>query len=179
MSVNDAATTPRSPSRYTFSDIALDGLVAGVIGAAVVALFYFIVDMIHHQPLHTPSLLGSVLLHGADVAREAPIEPLPIAAYTAFHAISFMLLGLGLSWMVALIERVPMMAFVMLLLSMFLQVGFFGLDAALNFRLTGQLGAGTIVAANSLSAIAMVFYLWKRHPRIKDSLSHMWDQDRS
>ena len=42
-----------------------EGLVAGVIGAAVVALWFLFVDLARGAPLFTPALLGAAVFFGA------------------------------------------------------------------------------------------------------------------
>jgi len=52
-----------------------EGIVAGCIGAAVVAVWFLVFDLARGTPLLTPALLGHVVFHGID----AP-GPVPIAA---------------------------------------------------------------------------------------------------
>ena len=166
-----------STGRASTGDILLDGLFTGMIGALTVAAWFFLLDLIGGRPLYTPALLGSVLLHGSGAtAQAATIAPLEVAAYTAFHFVVFLAVGTALSYLMTLFERVPMVGFVLLVLFLCLQVGFFGLDVALGAQLMGRLRVWTVVVANVLAAGTMGLYLWKRHPRIKESLSHIWDE---
>ena len=41
-----------------------EGIIAGLIGAAIVAAWFLIYDAARGQPLRTPALLGAALLHG-------------------------------------------------------------------------------------------------------------------
>jgi hypothetical protein len=174
MTVEQASTT----ARVSASDILLDGLFTGMIGALAVALWFFVLDVIAGRPLYTPALLGTVLLHGGEAAAQgAIIEPLEIAAYTAFHFLIFLAVGIGLSYMMTLFERFPIVGFVLLVLFLCLQVGFFALDVVLGASLMGRLRPWTVVMANLLAAATMSFYLWKRHPQIKRGLDHIWDEE--
>jgi len=167
-----------SISRLSFGDIALDGLFAGMIGAVAVAIWFLILDILSGRPLYTPALLGTVLLHGGKAAAAGiTIQPLEVAAYTAFHFVTFMAVGLGLSYLMTLFEKFPIVGFVLLVLFLCLQLGFFVLDVILGASLTGQLKGWTIVVGNLLASGAMATYLWKRHPRIKDGLDHIWDHE--
>ena len=38
-----------------------EGLITGILGAATVALWFFLVDAIKGRPLYTPTVLGTVL----------------------------------------------------------------------------------------------------------------------
>jgi hypothetical protein len=175
MTVDQVSSPP--VARLSRADIALDGLFTGMIGALTVALWFLVLDALAGRPLYTPALLGTVLLHGgAAAAQGVAIAPLEIAAYTAFHFVAFVLVGLLLSYLMTLFERFPIVGFVLLVLFVSLQLGFFVLDVALGAQLMGRLRAWTVVVANLLAAAAMAWYLWKRHPRIKEGLSHMWEE---
>jgi hypothetical protein len=176
MTVDQVST--RSPGRTNASDILLDGLFAGAIGALAVAVWFLIIDMMAGRPLYTPALLGTVLLHGgAAAAQGVVVAPLEVAAYTAFHFLAFLVVGTGFSWLMTMFERFPIVGFVMLVLALCLQVGFFAADAALGAQLLGQLRPWTVIVGNLLAATSMTIYLWKRHPRIKENLSHIWDHE--
>ena len=72
------------------------GIEAGVAGAAVVAVFFLVVDWLAGRPLWTPHALGSALFLGARPDPAAAPETLMILAYTAVHGVVFM--G-GFSWL--------------------------------------------------------------------------------
>ena len=172
----DRVSSPNA-SRHSRADIALDGLFTGMIGALTVALWFLALDLLAGRPLYTPALLGSVLLHGGEaVAQGVTIAPLEIAAYTAFHFVAFVLVGLALSYLMTLFEQFPIVGFVLLVLFVSLQLGFFVLDVGLGAQLMGRLKAWTVVVANLLAAGTMAWYLWRRHPRIKEGLSHIWEE---
>jgi hypothetical protein len=176
MTVEQASTTPAA-SRSTAGDIVLDGLFAGMIGALLVALWFLVLDLVAGQPLHTPALLGTVLLHGgAAAAQGVTVAPLEVVAYTAFHFLAFIGVGILLSYLMTLFEQFPIVGFVLLVLFVCLEVGFLVLDAALGAQLVGQLRGWTVIVANLLAAAGMAIYLWKRHPGIKPRLDRIWDE---
>lgn len=173
----DQVTNPL-PRRMNVRDILLDGLFSGAIGGITVAVWFLILDVMAGRPLFTPALLGTVLLHGATAAAQGiTVAPLEVAAYTAFHFLAFLAVGVAMSWLMTLFERFPIVGFVMLVIAACLQVGFFALDVALGAQLMGQLRPWSVIIANFLAAGAMSFYLWKRHPRIRETLAHAWDQE--
>jgi hypothetical protein len=176
MTVDQVSTS--SPRRANATDILLDGLFTGAIGAITVALWFLVLDVLAGRPLFTPALLGTVLLHGGGVAAQGvTVAPLPVAAYTAFHFLVFLAVGTAFSWLMTLFESFPIVGFVLLVLFVCLQLGFFVLNVALGAQLLGQLRAWPVVAANLLAAGGMSLYLWKRHPRIAEGLRHVWDEE--
>jgi len=110
-------------------------------------------------------------------AKWSAVAPLEVAAYTAFHFVVFIVLGLVVAWLMSLFEKFPIMFFVLLVLALSLQVGFFVLNIALGDTLMGQLRPWTVVVANVLAAAGMVIYQWKRHPSVMKSIERLWEEE--
>ena len=160
------------------TDLVWDGLFTGMIGALIVALWFFVLDLAQGRPFYTPALLGTVLLHGGAAAASGPIvAPLEIAAYTAFHFLSFLVVGYVLSWLMTLFERFPIVFFVILVVFVSLQFGFFAINVALGAELLGHLSAWSVVVANVLAAAGMAFYQWRRHPDALAKVERLWADD--
>ncbi len=175
MTVDQATTTT---SRIHAGEILLDGLFTGMLGALAVALWFLLVDVAAGRALYTPALLGTVLLHGGAVAAQGVnVAPLEVVAYTAFHFLVFIVFGIGLSYLMTLFEQFPIVGFLLLVLFLSLQLLFFVLDLALGAQLIGRLRAWTVVVGNLLAAGVMAWYLWKRHPMIRQGLDHLWDRE--
>jgi len=172
------AVDPNVPRSTSTSEILLDGLVAGIIGALLVAGWFLVLDLMAGRALYTPALLGRVLLYGSGIAaKTVAIEAIPIAAYTAFHFAAFIGIGIALSYLMTLFERFPIMFFVLLVLFVCLQVGFFFMDAALGAQLMGRLKSWTVLIANLLAAAGMALYLWRRHPSVLKGVDKLWEDE--
>src|SRR5437773_900985 len=88
------------------------GLVTGLIGAGVVAVWFLLLDVAGGHPLRTPAALGAALLFGAsNVGAIQPNLGL-VAAYTAVHVAAFAVTGALFVAVAEQIERAP--AFVLL-----------------------------------------------------------------
>lgn len=168
-----------APQRTRTSDVLLDGLFAGMIGALAVALWFLVLDVAAGRPLYTPALLGNVVLAGpGSAAHDVVIAPVPIAAYTAVHFLIFVAFGVGLSYLMSLFDVFPIMFFVLLVLFLCFQVGFFAMDRAFGAELLGKLHPWSVVVANLLAAGGMALYLWKRHPGAIGRIEQLWkDED--
>jgi len=173
----DQITESNVSPRTSVSDILLDGLFTGMIGALTVAAWFLVLDLAGGRPLWTPALLGNLLLHGVSATHNVTVTPLEVAAYTAFHFLVFIAVGVMLSYLTTLFERFPIMFFVLLVLFLCLQAGFFVFDAVLGAELMHQLQPWAVVVANVLAAGAMALYLWKRHPRVLHGVDHLWDDE--
>lgn len=151
------------------SRLAQEGIVAGVIGAATIAIWFLLLDTIKGRPFYTPTVLGSVLFRpGAQVL--AP-ESLPVSfelvlVYTWVHGLVFCVLGGIAAWLLALAERKPDLGFGIVLLFVVFEFGF--LVAAMLFaeRLLHALAWQEILVGNVLAAAAMGYYFWRRHPNL-------------
>lgn len=155
------------------------GLVAGLLGYAAVALFFGIVNLAAGESFfHTAAVLGHGLLGTDPRAAEAVVEPGPVFAYNGVHLLLFLTFGLVASWLVEEVERHPV--FWYLVFFAFL-VGFF-YDVALMTLFTLPLPAdeitlGSIVAANLVAGLAMGGYLVRRHPGLLQELEAKGDPE--
>lgn len=169
---------PVAPAASTRSDLLLDGLFTGMIGAIIVALWFLILDVAQARPFFTPALLGTVLLHGGQVAvNGAVIAPFEIAVYTAVHFLAFIAVGYLLAYLMTLFDRFPIMFFVILVVFLGLQLGFFFLNLALGAELLGRLPLWSVIVANVLASAGMAYYQWRRHPGVLKGVERLWDDD--
>jgi hypothetical protein len=162
--------------RIKASVVLTDGLYAGVIGGLLVALWFLILDTLAGHPFNTPSMLGTWVIRGPQAIAEGAVDPAMVAAYTAIHMVAFAAVGTLASYFFALFDRHPAAGIGLAFLFVFFEVGFFVFSAATGGDLLGRLGPVAVGVGNLLAAIGMGIYLWIRHPHIKESLVHIWDE---
>jgi hypothetical protein len=140
-----------------------EGLIAGVIGATGVALWFLIIDTIAGQPLFTPSALGAVL--AGDFSSASSEVHLPwVIGYTLFHFAAFLAVGLILSFVAHRAEQEPSILAVFLILFVVFELAFYGLTAILaETRLPGALAWYRVAGGNLVAAVLMGSYMWKGH----------------
>jgi hypothetical protein len=146
-----------------------EGTITGVIGAIIVAIWYFIVDTAGGRPLHTPNVLGKIFLRG-DLAQAAGrIVPQAVIGYTVIHFVLFALIGMGLALLVHLAVRNTSFR-------MGMWLGFliaFGLFAGETYMLATASGERfspwLVISGSVLGVLGMAGYLWRRHPRLEQS----------
>ncbi len=165
------ATEPTRAERGTprRADPYLDGIVAGTIGAATIALWFLILDTIKGRPLYTPSVLGSVLFKpGAPLPalESVPISFQLVLVYTWVHWMVFCLIGAAASVLLRVAERRPEAGFGILLIFVLFEFGF--LVGAMLFAeaILQAIAWQEILLGNLLAAVAMGAFLWRRHPHI-------------
>ena len=82
-----------------------EGVVAGLIGAAVVAVWYFVFDIARGKPLLTPTLLGAFVFQHATALTDVDNWLLPILGYTILHGLAFISFGVVAASLIAVSER--------------------------------------------------------------------------
>ncbi len=148
-----------------------EGVVAGVLGAGSVALWFLILDLIAGAPLATPALLGrtlfSVLGKGIDWTPSAYV-----AAYTIFHVVAFIAVGIIVRAVVEASESIPGVLAGLLLFFVIFEVGSYYITAFLSQPETmGRLSWWRVGVANLIAAVVMGWYLWHGHPELKSRFS--------
>jgi uncharacterized membrane protein YgdD (TMEM256/DUF423 family) len=143
-----------------------EGLLTGLIGGIVVAVWYFAVDLGRGQLLHTPNVLGQVFV-GGDTMPTAQILPQAVAQYSLLHFGVFFLLGIALVALAHLATRNPslrMGVWLGLVIGSLLFLGFlFMLYSATDERFPWWPALGGSV----LGIGSMALFLWRRHPALR------------
>ena len=143
-----------------------EAFIVGVIGYAVVALFFVIWNILAgRHPLYTAALLGQGIAR-SPAPGDAVVAFGPIMAYNALHLIVFLLIGLIAAWLVFATEKVPQFWFVGLLIFITALMVSIAVLVVYSVPISDALPWWSIVAANVVAALLMGAYLVKAHPRL-------------
>lgn len=157
--------------------VAENGVLAGMLGAAVVAIWFLLLDVVlRGTPFFTPSLLGTILFAGRDAAAVHEVSGAAIFAYTGLHGILFLVAGTALAWMFHELESNPQVGIILLLLFVTFEAIVWGVGVSIIPALAGVVGAWAILVANLASAVAMFSFLLRRHPHAIEQLRAAWDE---
>ena len=136
------------------------GVVAGVLAATAIVVFFLVIDVSRGRALETPSFLASVLLGRDDVRADMGV----IALYTVLHYLVFVGLGVVAA---KLLERLGAPGTILL----GLVVGFLLFDVVFyaGLALTGvdivdELGWPAFLAGNLLGGVVLMGYLGRTSP---------------
>jgi hypothetical protein len=151
--------------------IVREGVVAGLLAALTISMWFLVGDLIQGRAFFTPAALGSALFLGATGIGQVEVTLWTVAGYSLLHFGAFITVGVVASAITGKVQSMPpMVRGVVLLLVIFeaFSLGFFAVVAEFVF---GSLAFWSIGAANLLAGIVMASYLWRRHPEIKRALA--------
>jgi hypothetical protein len=166
---NMAKPAPSESDARETSKIYEEGIVAGLIGAATVAIWFLILDTIKGRPLYTPTVLGTALFRaraGLSSPESLPVSFEIVLWFTWVHILVFVVIGGAAAWLIRLAERDPNFGFGILLLLVVFMFGFIGVSLVFAEEVLRALAWPTILVGNLLAAGAMVGYFWRRHPHL-------------
>lgn len=149
--------------------IVREGIVAGIIGATLVALLFLVIDIVAGHAFYTPEILGRMVLSvlGPPFNDSTLIV---VSFYTVIHYVAFILVGMVAVAIVHAGEREPSILAGALILFVAIEILFYGLTALFTESPLGELAWYQIGLANLLAAIGMGTYLWRRHPALSSRL---------
>ena len=153
-----------------------DSILTGMIGAAVVAIWFLILDTARGQIFLTPSLLGSVIFLGQSPEQAVAVNPYIVFAYTGLHGVLFLIAGFAIARMFALFEHNPQFGIVILMLFLLFESILFSAAAAIFPKLIGTIGTVAVACGNLFAAIAMFAFLIRRHPAALNQLRLAWHE---
>ncbi len=148
-----------------------EGVVAGVLGATAIAIWFLIVDLISGHPLYTPDLLGRGLI---SILGKPPVMADTMAthvfAYTLFHYAAFALFGVIVASIVHQSARTPAILAGFLIMFVVFEIGAYGLAGLFTESEFGGMAWYQIFVANLLASVVMGWFMWARHPGLKRDL---------
>ena len=157
-----------SDSPHDAARLYQEGMIAGVIGAAAVALWFLLLDSAAGHPLYTPTVLGTAIFRRAALASPETLSVSleMVGMFTWIHLLIFAALGGIASRLIATVERNPAWGFGLVLLFVVFEFGFVAAAALLASPVLRVIPWPSVLGANLLAAAAMATYFWRRHPHL-------------
>jgi len=153
-----------------------DGIIAGLLGAAGVAGWFLVVDMIAGHPFFTPAFLGRALFGVLGRGIENHDTTYFVVAYTVFHIVAFAVLGIIASVLITASRKAPQFTAGLALFFAVFEMGFYFLALMLSSaNVLGSLAWYQIGAANLVASALTGGYLLRRHPEFAGNLVHALD----
>ncbi len=175
MAVQTGTSSPTVilPANAAVADSYRQGIEAGVLGAATIAVWFFLVDVVSGHPLfYTPNLLGTALFrHGAglDQPQTLAISFETVLVYTWVHGLVFCAIGGVAAKLLALAERDVNAGFGIILLFVIFEFGFVGAALVFAEPILRALTWPSVLVGNLLAAAVMAAYFRRQHATLKIS----------
>jgi hypothetical protein len=146
-----------------------EGIRAGLVGAATIAVWFAILDGWSGRWLYTPTVLGTAIFRGGagldDPAALAPSLEM-VLSFTWIHMLAFLLLGMAAARLLLLAENDSNMGFGILLLFFVFEFGFVAFCMIFAEPVLRALAWPAIIIGNLLAAAAMAAVFWHGHRRL-------------
>jgi len=146
-----------------------EGVLAGVIAASAVAVVLLLVDVLSGQALQTPTKLGGMLLTvmGSSEVTSGDMAT-PLALYTLFHFVVFMIAGVLAAAAVQVTVKQPTAILLFVILFFAFEVVFTGFVAYLDVASIESITPYQVAIGNVVASIAMVLFFRARHPALRN-----------
>jgi hypothetical protein len=165
--VTNPVATPREAADR--SGVYAEGLLAGVIGAGTIAVWFLILDLAQGRPFYTPNVIGTALLRGGEGLASPEMLPIDLEVvlpFTWIHVLVFLLIGVAASRLIALAERNASFGFGVLLLFVVFEFGFLLASMVVAQPVLQALAWPAVLIGNLMAAAAMAALFWRRHPHL-------------
>jgi hypothetical protein len=154
--------------------IVWNGVVAGLLGATVVAVWFLVFDVLRGRPFETPALLAAVLLHGASGAALPAVTWSLVVEYTALHVSAFVLFGIIAAALIVAAEREAELVIALIIFFVGFEVFFIALVLFHGPALLAAISWWSILAGNLLATAAMLGFFFFRHQALGRALLGPW-----
>jgi hypothetical protein len=157
-------------------DVVREGIVTGLIGAVIVAVWFLVADVIAGHPFRTPALLGAVIFNGMSQPSSFSVTTALVLGYTALHFFAFIIFGIAASITMYASEREPLLALGVVVLFLWFELCFAGFVTFLDQSTVQQLGWWNIAGGNILALAVIIGWYEHRHPRVVPRILERWEE---
>ena len=164
-----AGELPKRMEATGESRVYSEGIIAGLVGAATIAVWFFLLDVLNGRPFYTPMVLGSAIFGrtpGVSAAGDLLVSFEIVIMYTWVHALVFCAIGGIASKLIALAEDDAQLGFGVVLLFVVFEFGFIAVAFVIAEPVLHALTWPAILVGNFLAAGTMAGYFWHRHPSL-------------
>jgi hypothetical protein len=154
-----------------------EGVIAGLIGAALVAVWFLIYDAARGRPFRTPSLLGAATFEGVKDPSAVPTAAHLVLPYTVLHGVVFAMVGVLIAYLIVTVQREPSRFLTLFIALMCFEIFFLAVVTWLAHPVLNELAWWAILVGNALAAFGMLAYLVLGHRALgRALLSPLWSR---
>jgi hypothetical protein len=160
--------------QHSRTRLLIDGAVAGLIGGAVIAVWFFIFDAARGEPLKTPEILSAALLHGSGPQTlSATAWPL-VGGYLLAHFAAFAIIGAVAAMLMASAQKHSELFGTLFLFTIGFEVFFIALVMLLGPAAQAAVSWWKGMIGNLMATVAMLAYFFWRQPVLASNLLGPW-----
>ena len=169
--MSQAAPSPVAPELDEATGrelIVREGLVAGLLGYAIVALLVGLIDVVQGRSFFfTAAMLGEAVLYGLTDPARVQVWAGPVFAYNGLHLLGFLALGMLGAWLTGLAERGPHLWFLGVVLFLFVVAHAFGAVLLMTEPLRAAMSMWAVALPTLAAVVAMGLFLLRDHPALR------------
>jgi hypothetical protein len=147
-----------------------EGIRAGLVGAATIAVWFALIDGLQGRWFHTPTVLGTAVFRGgAGLDHPETLQPSleMVLSFTWIHLLAFLLIGMAVALLLVQAENNSHFGFGILLLFAIFEFGFVALCMLFAAPVLEALAWPAIVVGNMLAAATMAVTFWRGHRQLR------------
>jgi hypothetical protein len=152
-----------------------EGVVSGIIGGIIVAVWFLIYDLVSGHPFHTPALLGAIVFNALHQPESVAVSTAVVLGYTVLHFFAFIMFGIASSILMVASEREPVLALGELVLFVWFELCFVAFVTFLDNTAVQEIGWWNIIGGNIAALAAIIAYFEHGHPRIVGRIIDRWE----
>jgi len=160
--------------QHSRTRLIVDGAVAGLIGGAVIAVWFFIFDAAKGDPLRTPAILAGALLQGASHPTLTGAAWILVGEYMVAHFIAFAIIGAAAALLMAGAEKHSELFGTLFLFTIGFEVFFIALVMLLGPAAQAAVSWWKGMIGNLIATGAMLAYFFWRQPDLASNLLGPW-----
>jgi len=163
------AASQRSPQvTRTLAPPIQTGLIAGMLGYVVAAVFFASIGMIEgRSTFDIATVLRGTLFMGTPTGADAMIVTGPVFAYNGPRLVTFLVAGVLIAWLASVAQRAPQVWLVAFMLLLFVAAPVLGVPTVFELEVQAALPAWVITTAMTVAALAMALYLRHVYPALR------------
>src|SRR6266545_806761 len=151
-----------------------DGIIAGLIGAAIVAVWFLIYDAARGYPFRTPALLGAAALQGVYDPSAVTVSPGLVAQYTVLHGAVFAMVGVLIAFLIVSAQSQPSRMLIVFIALLCFEVAFLAVLTWWAHPVVTAVRWWAILVANALAAGGMLVYFFVGYRSLGRTLLGPW-----
>jgi hypothetical protein len=152
-----------------------EGVVSGVIGGVIVAVWFLIYDVAGGHPFRTPALLGAIVFNAMHQPASVGVSTAVVLGYTVLHFFAFIMFGIASSILMVASEREPVVALGEVVLFIWFELCFVAFVTFLDNTAVEEIGWWNIIGGNIAALAAIIAYFVHGHPRIFRRIIDRWE----